>query len=58
LPADTEPDGRDFMKYAFEMGSGAMTYEYIPSFLEMGLYIERLVGERDSKENRHSTEIA
>jgi hypothetical protein len=46
------------MKYAFEMGSGVMTYEYIPSFLEMGLYIERLVRERDSKEHRHSTEIA
>jgi hypothetical protein len=32
------------MKYAVEMGSGAMTY--IPSFLKTGSAIEKLIGVR------------
>jgi hypothetical protein len=30
------------MKYAFEMGSGAMIY--IPSFIKIGSAIEKLIG--------------
>jgi hypothetical protein len=32
------------MKYATEMGSGAMTYEYIPSFIKIGSGIQKLTG--------------
>jgi hypothetical protein len=36
---DTQSDG-DFMKYAIEMGSGAM--KYITSFIQTGSAIEKL----------------
>jgi hypothetical protein len=32
------------MKYAFEMGCGAMIYEYIPSFVKIGSGIQTLMG--------------
>jgi hypothetical protein len=32
------------MKYAVEMGSGAMVYTYIPSFLKISLGIQKLIG--------------
>jgi hypothetical protein len=34
-------DGKGFMKYAVEMGSGGMTY--IPSFIKIGPGIQKLV---------------
>jgi hypothetical protein len=34
--AGTQTDVRDFMKYAVEMGSGAVIYEYVPSFIKIG----------------------
>jgi hypothetical protein len=34
-----------FMKYAVGMGSGAMIYEYIPSFIKIGSGIQKLIGE-------------
>jgi hypothetical protein len=30
------------MKYTTEMGSGAMTYEYIPSFIKTGSGIQKI----------------
>jgi hypothetical protein len=39
---DTQTDGRDFMKHAVEMGSGAMIY--IPSFIKTGSGIQKLIG--------------
>jgi hypothetical protein len=33
------------MKYAVEMGSGAMIYSYIQSFIEIGSGIQKLMGE-------------
>jgi hypothetical protein len=32
------------MNYAVEMGSGAMIYEYIPSFIKIGSGIQKLLG--------------
>jgi hypothetical protein len=32
------------MKYAVEMGSSAIIYEYIPSFTKIGPGIQRLIG--------------
>jgi hypothetical protein len=32
------------MKYAVEMGSGAMIYSYIPSFIKTGSVIRKLIG--------------
>jgi hypothetical protein len=32
-------------KYACEMGSGAMIYEYIPCFREIGSGMQKLIGE-------------
>jgi hypothetical protein len=43
-----------FMKYAVEMGSGAMTY--VPSFIKIGSGIRMLIGGGDLQ--THSTEIA
>jgi hypothetical protein len=34
------------MKYADEMGSGAMIYEYIPSFIKTDSAIQQLIGGR------------
>jgi hypothetical protein len=31
------------MKYAVEMGSGAMIYEYIPGFITIGSGIQKLI---------------
>jgi hypothetical protein len=42
------------MKYAIEMGSGAMTY--IPSFIKIGSGIQKLMGGRDLQ-NTDSMEI-
>jgi hypothetical protein len=33
------------MNYAVEMGSGAMTYVYVPSFIKIGSGIQKLMGE-------------
>jgi hypothetical protein len=33
-----------FMKYAVEMGSGAMIYTYIPSFIKTGSAIQKSIG--------------
>jgi hypothetical protein len=33
-----------FMKYAIEMGLGALIYSYIPSFIKIGSGFERLWG--------------
>jgi hypothetical protein len=33
------------MKYAVEMGSGAMMYVYMPSFIKTGSGIQTLIGE-------------
>jgi hypothetical protein len=40
------------MKYAVEMGSGVMTYKYIPSFIKIGSGIQKLIRgiHRDSME--------
>jgi hypothetical protein len=35
----------EFMKYAIEMGSGAMIYKYIPSFRKIGSTIQKSMGE-------------
>jgi hypothetical protein len=32
------------MKYDVEMGSGAMIYEYIPTFIKIGSGIQKLIG--------------
>jgi hypothetical protein len=32
------------MKYAVEMGSGAMIYTYVPSFINIGSGIQKLMG--------------
>jgi hypothetical protein len=32
------------MKYAAEMSSGAMKFEYIPSFIQIGSGIHKLIG--------------
>jgi hypothetical protein len=32
------------MKYAVEMGSGAMIYEYITGFIKIGSSIQKLIG--------------
>jgi hypothetical protein len=32
------------MKYMTEMGSSAMMYEYIPSFITIGSDIQKLIG--------------
>jgi hypothetical protein len=32
------------MKYAVQMGSGAMTYSYKPSFIKIGSGIQKLMG--------------
>jgi hypothetical protein len=32
------------MKWAFQMGSGAMIYEYIPSLIKIGSDIQKLMG--------------
>jgi hypothetical protein len=37
------------MKYAVEMGSGAMTYSYIPSIVKICLAIQTLIGGRIQK---------
>jgi hypothetical protein len=37
------------MKYAVDMGSGAMLYKYIPSFIKIGSGIEKLTGETHSQ---------
>jgi hypothetical protein len=42
------------MKYAVEMRSGAMTY--IPSFINIGSGIQKLIGGKDSQ--AHSTVIS
>jgi hypothetical protein len=34
------------MKYAVEMGSGAMIYIQVPSFIKIGLGIQKLMGRR------------
>jgi hypothetical protein len=38
---DTHAVGRDFMKHAVEMGSGALIY--IPSFINIGSVIQKLI---------------
>jgi hypothetical protein len=35
-----------FMKYALEMGSGAIIYSYISNFIKIGTVIQKLIGER------------
>jgi hypothetical protein len=40
------------MKYAVEMGSGAMIYSYIPSFINTGSGIQKLKGDGDSQTYR------
>jgi hypothetical protein len=43
IPIQTQTDGREgFMKYAVEMGSGAMIY--IPSFIKIGSGTQQLIG--------------
>jgi hypothetical protein len=37
------------MEYAVEMDSGAMIYEYIPSFVDTGPGIQKLIGELHRK---------
>jgi hypothetical protein len=32
------------MKYAVQMGSGAMIYRYIPGFIKSGSGIQKLIG--------------
>jgi hypothetical protein len=32
------------MRYAVEMGSGAIIYKYIPSFIKIGSGIQRMIG--------------
>jgi hypothetical protein len=39
-----------FMKYAVQMSSGAMIY--IPSFIQIGSVIQKLIGGRDSQTHR------
>jgi hypothetical protein len=48
------------MTYAAEIGSGAMIYEYTPSFIETGSGIQKLMGRGDTQIYRHtdSMEIA
>jgi hypothetical protein len=41
------------MKYAVKMGSGAMMYSCIPSFVEIGSGIQKLT-RRDSQTHKHT----
>jgi hypothetical protein len=45
-----------FMKYTVEMGSGAMIYEYIRSFIKIGLGVQKLT--RRIHRHTDSIEIA
>jgi hypothetical protein len=38
----TQTDGRDFLNYAVEMGSGAVIY--VPSFIMIGAGVQTLMG--------------
>jgi hypothetical protein len=40
----TQTDGRELMEYVVEVGSGAIMYTYIPSFIKTGSGISRLMG--------------
>jgi hypothetical protein len=42
LHADTQTDGRDFLKYVVEIGSGVMIY--MSNFIKIGSDIEKLMG--------------
>jgi hypothetical protein len=39
---DTQTVGGEFMKYAVEMGSGAVIY--VPSFIKIGSGVQKLMG--------------
>jgi hypothetical protein len=54
IHTDTQTDGRDLMKYSVKMGSGAMIYLYIPSFIENGTGIQKLMGRGDSQTRGHT----
>jgi hypothetical protein len=41
------------MKYAAEMGSGAMIYSYIPNFIKIGSAIQKFMG-RGGRIHRHT----
>jgi hypothetical protein len=40
------------MKYVVEMGSDAIIYEYIPSFVKIGSGIQKLLGAGDTQTER------
>jgi hypothetical protein len=45
------------MKYAIEMGSGAMIYMYIPSFIKTGSAIQKLIGGDTKTHRQHGDHI-
>jgi hypothetical protein len=52
----TQTNGRDFMKYAVEMDTGAMIY--IPNFIKTGSFIKKLVERWGQQRHTGSKEIA
>jgi hypothetical protein len=52
---DTQTDGEIFMNYSVEVGSGAMIY--IPSFINIGSDIQKLMGGGIHRHRQHGDRI-
>jgi hypothetical protein len=51
---DTQTDGRRFMKYPAEMGSGVVIYSYITNFIKISSGSQNLRGKGGSQTHGHN----